>query len=83
MCTCMYAGLTLTNTEIHMHRQAYTHTHTRDKDARDFQKRSLSRFEAVRASRYASHPLFLVANAFALRVFNASFTFSYGKKVEK
>ena len=31
---------------------------TRDKDARDFQKRWLPRFQAARASRYASHPLF-------------------------
>ena len=48
---------------------------TRAQDARDFQKRSRSRFPAARASRYASHPTFLVANAFALRVFNASYTF--------
>ena len=48
---------------------------SRAKDAQDFQKRSRSRFPAARASRYASHPTFLVANAFALRVFNASYTF--------
>ena len=42
----------------------------RGKDARDFQRRSLSRFLASRALRYASHPTFLVANAFALRVFS-------------
>ena len=53
---------------------------TRGKDARDFQRRSLSRFLASRASRYASHPTFLVAKAFALRVFIASYTFYFRKK---
>ena len=48
---------------------------TRAQDARDFQKRLRSCFPAARASRYASHPPFLVANAFALRLFNASYTF--------
>ena len=52
------------------------------KDTRDFQKRSHSRFPAARASRYASHPMFLVANAFALRVFNASYTFLIERKRE-
>ena len=56
---------------------------TRGKDARDFQRRSLSRFLTSRASRYASHPTFLVANAFALRVFNASHTFSFFQKERK
>ena len=52
-------------------------------DARDFQNRSRSRFPAARASRYASHPTYLVAKAFALRVFNASYTFSFRKKEGK
>ena len=55
----------------------------RAKDARDFQKRSRLRFPAARALRYASHPTYLVANAFALRVFSASYTFSFRKKEGK
>ena len=65
------------------HTLTHTHAHTRAKDAHDFQKRSRLRFPAARASRYALHPTHLVANAFALRVFNASYTFSFRKKEGK